>query len=341
MKNWGPLPDTSAYWLERQQKFLKCQAAPDRTSNTTGVVLVKEGEVSTKSFFFTKLSLITKEYSFRQFSGIEVKLGQDQKLVIEGVTLEASLQQNGCLQLSKYDITSGKDASAKLAIENAANEVGKRKEDLVAVEAKITELQRQAQEPDASDEVGLEIGRMLGVKGQHTRRIKQIEDNKTVTVTYEVTKVRVSLVLQPGIAVTPVFLSHPIIWVLRDAGTVQSLKEKKTEEIPKVQHKGTWGNSQCRSMVAVGKCRGYKVDHQSKSYCECGLPNNSCGLFGRTGHTRRYCPCLHGTRGYMWSCCGSVDRDLFICESPAPSSYLQAKRNLFAGDEWDNEGEEY
>lgn len=25
MKNWGPLPDTSAYWLERQQKFLKGQ----------------------------------------------------------------------------------------------------------------------------------------------------------------------------------------------------------------------------------------------------------------------------------------------------------------------------
>eukprot|EP00808_Paulinella_micropora_P005397 g31503.t1 len=35
----------------------------------TRVGLVKEGEVSTKSFFFTKLSLITKEYSFRPVGG--------------------------------------------------------------------------------------------------------------------------------------------------------------------------------------------------------------------------------------------------------------------------------
>eukprot|EP00808_Paulinella_micropora_P021881 g8380.t1 len=35
MKNWGPLPDTSAYWLERQQKFLKGQVHSQKDPEMT------------------------------------------------------------------------------------------------------------------------------------------------------------------------------------------------------------------------------------------------------------------------------------------------------------------
>lgn len=131
--------------------------------------------------------------------------------------------------------TSNKQEMYEAKKADIANEITQREKDIVAVSADIAKLQAAVElADDGAETAGQELIRMLGVRGNHQRRIAALREMKEVTYSFKEKQERLSLLLRDGIATNAMQLlpsiQFPLVWCPAPAAAVTRTTEELTKE---------------------------------------------------------------------------------------------------------------
>lgn len=119
---------------------------------------------------------------------------------INGAQL-AVIPKNGCVKIKDkefgtevagkhlyltYRDDSEMKKSHQSALSNISNELQRRQRYLVLVEADIKKISTKLEKgDDNADELGLDLARLMGIKGKHRKRIKELTSMTTIQVPYK------------------------------------------------------------------------------------------------------------------------------------------------------------
>eukprot|EP00457_Paulinella_chromatophora_P005750 gb/GEZN01005767.1/.p1 GENE.gb/GEZN01005767.1/~~gb/GEZN01005767.1/.p1 ORF type:complete len:494 (+),score=62.01 gb/GEZN01005767.1/:43-1524(+) len=116
-----------------------------------------------------------------------------------GATLYAEKGGEGQLRLFTAKVKTDSNKRYKQAYEAMMNEIKKREEELLQVDETVRDLHTRAESGEQDVELGAEIVRLLGVAGQHKRRLKELKELTHIQFEFEERQDRREVVLSPGV----------------------------------------------------------------------------------------------------------------------------------------------
>eukprot|EP00808_Paulinella_micropora_P009915 g25549.t1 len=113
--------------------------------------------------------------------------------------------------------------------------LARRKEDLAFVDTQIQAIQRELEAaPDDAEAKGLELARQYAIKGQHSKRIAELSDQKGFQYSYQEEQFEDFILMREGV---PTLLDHffpkltfPLVWCPADQAPVQRTRKKITKK---------------------------------------------------------------------------------------------------------------
>lgn len=158
---------------------------------------------------------------------------QNQPFKIDNKIYEAHIQSDGLLYLSAYIRSDTRTEAHKEAVMEIKNELSHRKKNLLVVESEIATLLNTIQGgKQVTTELSLEMDRMLLLKSQHTARICELENQTTVSFTYQKIRKIYSALLPQGVFTKLSWFSKPVMWCTEIREGFEENKIFITEEIP-------------------------------------------------------------------------------------------------------------
>jgi hypothetical protein len=128
-------------------------------------------------------------------------------------TFDAAVQPDASLKLSRFVRSDNRTKAHQRAVDTVSNELQHRRSDLTAIDEQLKLLMARAMDGgDDAEEVGQEMAQMMAVKGQHTRRIAELEAQGTVSVTFQQTRKGCSVYLVPGVWTKLSWFPKPVVW---------------------------------------------------------------------------------------------------------------------------------
>lgn len=157
---------------------------------------------------------------------------QSQPFKIENMHFEANIQADGSLRLCRSTTTDSRDSTFRQTVYNLKDELCHRQKDLSMIEKDVALLTARIQEGEENAEaLGMEMTRMLVLKGQHKKKIREIQNQTTVCVNYQQIKKKSCVTLYPGLFTLLPWFSKPVMWCTEKKEDVQETTTMRTEEI--------------------------------------------------------------------------------------------------------------
>lgn len=140
--------------------------------------------------------------------------------------------EDGALTLTGLQIETTREKCRHATLASLVTELRCRKADLRAIKLQLEEaLQRcEVDESEDTNELGIEITRLCAIKGQHQRRIAQLEDRLVSRVQYQETRITEKLTLRPGVPLRVSWMEAPLVWC-PDGPQGNAVIEKETAEV--------------------------------------------------------------------------------------------------------------
>lgn len=125
--------------------------------------------------------------------------------------LQTHVEGDGSLRLVASIVSNNRDQLYEQMKRGLRHEYRCRNADLSAVKKQLDAMWEMTEEDE--DELGAEVARLLAIKGQHARRIEQLEKLESVRINYQRTTTTASIALQPGVAAKVSWCEAPVIWL--------------------------------------------------------------------------------------------------------------------------------
>jgi len=170
----------------------------------------------------------------RLFSASGICLGtifQGQTFPIAGSNFEAFVQADGSLKLFKVYPTNIRIKAWLRALADIRNEVNKRKQDLVTLQADVAALMHRVERgEDDADQCMADMGHLLALKGQHNQHITELNDRRTMQVTYQQTHLSARLV--EGVYKNLPWFPQPVFWCPNEDLMMEDDTVSVTDDMP-------------------------------------------------------------------------------------------------------------
>lgn len=176
-----------------------------------------------------------------------VSFTQEKPFKIGNTVFEAQIQPDGILQLSIPAESDNRDATYKKIVGNMEHELNRRKQDISFIEKDIAKIMTKMENGDEDiEKLGLEMARLVGLKGQHKKRIFEVQKKSNISVTYQkIRKVR-SAFLSQGVFTKLPWFSKPVMWCTEIVEKIKKNISAVTEEMPL--------RKRCHMYIVGGNC---------------------------------------------------------------------------------------
>lgn len=145
-----------------------------------------------------------------------------------------SVMSNGkaVLSLTKTTRRTDREEKRRQSLDSLEDELHKRRQEVMALAEQARVLQRLCENGENVDENCIELGRLLCAKGNHMKRIKELEQKREMQVSITVVKKISMLKIQASI-VTTIEGEEPFVWLPSTEAT--TLRVQEVEETNVVQ----------------------------------------------------------------------------------------------------------